>query len=97
MAIVQVPGEFSLTDAVMWSPGETAPMTVSFAGRISYQSSYEVVPFDVSWEVPVWMREVLLTPSMPIQVAEYSGAAEGWTGGTTHWLLMAVNVGPVSM
>jgi hypothetical protein len=72
-------------------------MSVSFAGRISYQSSYVVVPFDVSCAVPAWISEVLFTPSTPIHVAEYAPGAEGCTVGTTHCPLTAVNVGPVKM
>ena len=72
-------------------------MSVSFAGRISYQSSYVAVPFAASYAVPAWISEVLFTPSTPIHVPEYAPVAEGCTVGTTHSPLTALNVGPVKM
>src|SRR5271157_1196094 len=36
-------------------------------------------------------------PSIPTQVPDTSVAAVGWTGGTTQWAVMPVNVEPVAI
>jgi len=47
--------------------------------------------------VPVWISDVLVTPSMPIHVADASSLPEALTAGTVHCPLTSVNVEPVAM
>jgi hypothetical protein len=53
MVIVHKPGEFWMIVACISSPGETDPITMDTAGRISYQAKYCVAPFCVIEDVPV--------------------------------------------
>jgi hypothetical protein len=75
-----------LIDADMVSPGLTVMVlfgiAVSAAGRISHQAWYSAAPLTQSCSVPVWIRLLLLKPSMPSQLDEKLFVLVGLTVGT---------------